>query len=174
MIPIGVNAEWYARRVGVAAAREINKIPAGRPSTDGSTLRPAGMKGFTLLEVIIALIIAGMAAVALFEAVGSGLHATTTASMYDQAIVRAKSRLAAATYATRLTPGDQRGDDGGGFQWRTRVAPVASASVRAVGLAGPQGGKAFPVVLYSITVWIGWNDGGTERQVRLETEQVGG
>jgi hypothetical protein len=30
------------------------------------------------------------------------------------------------------------------------------------------------VVLYSIGVWIAWNDGGTERQVRLETEQVGG
>ena len=30
------------------------------------------MKGFTLLEVIIALIIAGIAAAALFEAVGSG------------------------------------------------------------------------------------------------------
>jgi hypothetical protein len=31
VIPVGVNADWYARRVGVAAAREINKIPAGRP-----------------------------------------------------------------------------------------------------------------------------------------------
>jgi prepilin-type N-terminal cleavage/methylation domain-containing protein len=132
------------------------------------------MRGFTLLEVIIALVIAGMAAVALFEAAGSGLHATQTAAMYDQAIVRARSRLAAAAHATRLLPADQRGDDGGGFQWHTRVAPVASASVRAVGLAGPQGGKAYPVVLYAITVWIGWNDGGSERQVRLETEQIGG
>ena len=63
------------------------------------------MRGFTLLEVIIALIIAGMAAVALFEAVGTGLRATQTASMYDQAIVRAKSRLAAAAHGTKLTPG---------------------------------------------------------------------
>lgn len=40
------------------------------------------MKGFTLLEVVVALIIAGVAAVALFEAAGSGLHATRTAAMY--------------------------------------------------------------------------------------------
>jgi general secretion pathway protein I len=129
------------------------------------------MKGFTLLEVVVALIIAGMAAIALFEAVGSGLHATMTASMYDQAIVRAKSRLAAATQGTRLTPLDQRGDDGGGFQWRMRVAPVASAMLRPVGRPSD---AAFPVVLYGVTVWVGWTDGGTQRQVRLDTEEVGG
>lgn len=132
------------------------------------------MKGFTLLEVIIALIIAGMAAVVLFEAVGSGLHASQTASLYDQAIVRARSRLAAATHGTRLTPGDRRGDDGGGFQWRLRVAPVASASLRPIGLVGPRAATSIPIVLYSVTVWVGWNEGGAERQVRLETEQVGG
>jgi prepilin-type N-terminal cleavage/methylation domain-containing protein len=131
-------------------------------------------RGFTLLEVIIALIIAGLAAVALFEAVGSGLHQTQTASKYDQAIVRAKSRLAAATHGVTLTPVDRRGDDGGGFHWRQRVAPVASAMLRPVGLAGPRANTSFSVVLYEVTVWILWNDGTTERQVRLDTEQVGG
>ena len=132
------------------------------------------MRGFTLLEVIIALIIAGIAAVVLFEAVGSGLHATQTASMYDQALVRAKSRLAAAAHGSRLAPVDQRGEDGGGFRWRLRVAPMASAALRPVGLVGPRANTSFPVVLYEVTVWIGWNDGSTERQVRLNTEQVGG
>jgi prepilin-type N-terminal cleavage/methylation domain-containing protein len=132
------------------------------------------MRGFTLLEVVIALIIAGMAAVALFEAAGSGLRATQTASMYDQAIARAKSRLAAATHGTRLAPTDQRGDDGGGFRWRVRVAPVASTMLRPLGLAGPRASTSFPVVLYAVIVWVAWDDGGTERQVQLETEQVGG
>jgi general secretion pathway protein I len=130
--------------------------------------------GFTLLEVIIALIIAGIAAVALFEAVGSGLYATRTASMYDQAIVRAKSRLATASHGVRLAPLDQRGDDGGGFRWHLRVAPVASALLRPAGLAGPRANTSFPVVLYQVTVWIGWGDDSTNRQVRLDTEQVGG
>jgi hypothetical protein len=43
VIPISVNADWYARRVGVAAAREINKIPARRPSTEESVLRRVGI-----------------------------------------------------------------------------------------------------------------------------------
>jgi prepilin-type N-terminal cleavage/methylation domain-containing protein len=132
------------------------------------------LEGFTLLEVIIALVIAGMAAAALMAAVGSGLHATQTATIYDQAIVRAKSRLAAAVHGSRLTPGDWRGDDGGGFSWRLRVAPVATASVRPAGLTGPRSASSIAVVLYGVTVWVGWNDGGAEREVRLDTEQVGG
>lgn len=132
------------------------------------------MKGFTLLEVIIALIIAGVAAAVLFEATGSGLHESQTASMYDQAILRAKSRLAAATYGTKLAAGDWRGDDGGGFRWRLRVAPIASASLRPSGLVGPRAAASLPVVLYGISVWIAWNDGGTARDVELDTEQVGG
>jgi len=35
----------------------------------------------SLLEVIVALVIAGLAAVGLFEAAGNGLHASQTASM---------------------------------------------------------------------------------------------
>jgi sensor c-di-GMP phosphodiesterase-like protein len=33
-IPVSVIADRYARRVGVAAAREIKRIPAGRPSIE--------------------------------------------------------------------------------------------------------------------------------------------
>jgi prepilin-type N-terminal cleavage/methylation domain-containing protein len=132
------------------------------------------MRGFTLLEVVIALIIAGMAAMALFQATGSGLHATRTASMYDQAIVRAKSRLAAATHGSRLVSTDQRGDDGGGFRWRLQTVPVASTMLRPLGLVGPRAATSFKVVLYAVTVWVDWDDGGVARQVRLETQQVGG
>lgn len=132
------------------------------------------MRGFTLLEVIVALIIAGMAAVALFEAAGSGLNETRTASMYDQAVVRAKSRLAAAVHGSKLAAADRRGEDGGGFRWRLRTAPVAAASLRPTGLVGPRGAASIPVVLYAVSVWISWNDGGAERDVRLDTEQVGG
>ncbi|MDR3529062.1 MAG: prepilin-type N-terminal cleavage/methylation domain-containing protein [Rhodopila sp.] len=131
-------------------------------------------RGFTLLEVMIALIITGLAAAALLAAVGTALHATQTASMYDQAIVRAKSRLAAATHGTKLTPGDWRGDDGGGFRWHLHVAPVATASVRRIGVAGPRAAASVSVVLYGVSVWMSWNDGGVERNVRLDTEQVGG
>ena len=44
IIPVAPTGDWYARRVGVAAAREINMIPAGRPLNRESKVRPAGIK----------------------------------------------------------------------------------------------------------------------------------
>jgi hypothetical protein len=44
LIPVGGDDDWYARRVGVAAVREINKMPAGRPSAEEPIFRPAGMR----------------------------------------------------------------------------------------------------------------------------------
>lgn len=131
------------------------------------------MKGFTLLEVVIALIIAGIAAGAMLQAVGTGLHATKSAAQYDQAIVRAQSRLASATHGTTLAAGDWRGDDGGGFRWRLHVSAVASAALKPIGLIGPRAASSVPVTLWGVTVWIAWDDGGVEKQVRLDTEQVG-
>ena len=132
------------------------------------------MKGFTLFEVIVALIIAGIAAAALFDAVGTGLRASQTASRYDEAIVRARSRLAAATHGTALMAGDWRGQDGGGFSWRLRVSPGPSAALQTEGLVGPRAGTSVKVVLYDVSVWVGWNDGAALHEVRLDTKQVGG
>jgi hypothetical protein len=43
LIPIAVDADWYVPKVAAAAAREINKTPAGRPSPEESISRPVGM-----------------------------------------------------------------------------------------------------------------------------------
>jgi GNAT superfamily N-acetyltransferase len=42
LIPTGAGADCYAGRVGVAASHEINKLPAGRHSTEEAIFRPAG------------------------------------------------------------------------------------------------------------------------------------
>jgi hypothetical protein len=43
VIPAALGADWYARGVGGAAAREINKIPAARLSIEESMFRAAGI-----------------------------------------------------------------------------------------------------------------------------------
>src|SRR6185312_9668334 len=50
IIPSARRADWYARRVGVAAAREINEIPAAQQSTDESRVRAAGIRRFTRMH----------------------------------------------------------------------------------------------------------------------------
>ncbi len=129
-------------------------------------------RGFTLLEVLVALIIAALALGVLFNAVLTGLSATQTAAHYEQAIARARSRLTAAVHTSPIVPGDWRGDDGGGFTWRLHIAPVASTEVRPVNALTQRGSVTFPLTLYAVTVWVGWRDGSGAREVRLDTEQI--
>lgn len=137
-----------------------------------SATSPAACRdaGFLLLEVLIAFIIAGAAIAVLLQAGASGLNATRTASLYQEAVARARSHLDAAVHGPALVPGDNQGDDGGGYHWRVRVAPSATTTLQPHGTSGRSG---LPVTLYAISVWIAWRDGNGSRDVRLDTEQIG-
>jgi hypothetical protein len=86
-------------------------------------------------------------------------------------------RRIAVAFAGRPTRGTRLARRLAGQRWwrlsmALHVAPVASTSLRPLGKAGSR--AATPVVIYGISVWVGWADGDPQRQVRLDTEQVGG
>ena len=126
--------------------------------------------GFTLLEVLIAFVIAGLAVAALMQAGASGLGATRVATRYEEAVARARSHLAAATHGGVLVAADNQGEDGGGFHWRLLVAPAATVLLRPQGAIQHPGAK---LTLDDVSVWISWRDGDAVRDVRLDTKQIG-
>ena len=80
--------------------------------------------GFTLLEVMVAFVIAALATVVLLNAGFTGAAQNGAASRTQEAIARAQSRLASIGVLTALQPEDLSGDDGGGYAWRLNIAPV--------------------------------------------------
>ena len=78
--------------------------------------RQVGSGGFTLLEVMIAFLIASLALGAIAAGVSTALQASRTASRYEEATVRAQSRLEETVHGGRLMPGQWEGDDGGGYR----------------------------------------------------------
>ncbi|HVY17108.1 MAG TPA: prepilin-type N-terminal cleavage/methylation domain-containing protein [Rhodopila sp.] len=129
-----------------------------------------GTAGFTLLEVLIALIIALIAGTAFLRTVGSTIRATGNTLAYDQAIVRAESHLAAAAHFGSLHAGTWEGDDGGGYHWRLRIVPLQTTRLGETGADKPQ---PVSITLYSIVTQISWREGLTTRTVSLATEQAG-
>jgi general secretion pathway protein I len=126
-----------------------------------------GEHGFTLLEVLVAFVIAALALGVMFQVVTDSLQASATSARYEEAIVRAKSHLAMATNGGSLMPGNWSGDDGGGYRWQIHVRPISQAT------AASNGGSQVPIALYSVSVSITWSEGARSREVRLDTEQIG-
>ena len=124
-------------------------------------------RGFTLLEVLIAFVIAALALGVMFEAAGGALRASHTAAQYDEAVARARSHLAMATNGGALMPGDWNGDDGGGYHWHLHVAPIAPTK------SEPAVGSPVPLALYQVSVTVSWPDGDQTREIRLVSEQIG-
>ena len=124
--------------------------------------------GFTLLEVVVALAIAGLALVGMFQAGSTGLVAADTAARAEEAVERAQSHLAAVGRNALLSAGQFTDDDGGGYRWRLSVQPAASRQT-----AAPDGGSTTNTTLYAVEVEISWRDAGHRRSVVLKTLRLG-
>jgi len=124
--------------------------------------------GFTLLEVVVALAIAAMALVGLFQAGSGGLFAVDTAARAEEAVQRAQSHLAAVGRDAALVQGEFTDEDGGGFRWRLRVRPVATRQA-----LSPSVNSAAPATLYDVEVAISWPGHSGDRSVVLKTMRLG-
>jgi general secretion pathway protein I len=124
---------------------------------EGGGRGPGKDGGFTLLEVLVAAVIAALALAVLFQGAAGGVQIARVADHMQEAVSRARSRLAVLEHGAPPAPGDQSGDDGGGFHWRTRVTQV---------------GFGRGVALYDLAVAESWTiDGGT-REVLLHGRRV--
>jgi prepilin-type N-terminal cleavage/methylation domain-containing protein len=122
--------------------------------------------GFTLLEIVVALTIAGLALVGLFRAGSGGVLAVDAAGRYSEAVQRAHSHLAAIGRLAVVAPGDSEGEDGGAYRWRVRILPLAAWP-----LGPPE--TAARITLYDVRVEISWPAGGRRRAVVLNSLRLG-
>lgn len=122
-------------------------------------------RGFTLLEVLVAFVIASLALGVLFRSGSNALLSADTAGHYQEALARARSHLAALGAPGRLVASDRQGDDGGGYHWREHIAPVAVLPPGAPSGTAPRPG----VTLYAVEVALSW----AGHEIRLDTQRLG-
>lgn len=150
----------------------------------------SGDAGFTLLEVLVAFVIAALALGVLFEGAVEGIRSTRIADRTQEAMSRAQSHLATVGHGVALAPSSQEGEDGSGFHWSLRIVLLQSAAIGSSGGSGngPGGGfgnggagsagkQAPRATLYAVQVTESWSDeaaaGDHTRSVTLRTERLG-
>ena len=116
----------------------------------------------------MALAIAGLALVGMFQAGSTGLVTADIAARAEEAVERAQSHLAAIGRDAALTAGQFTDDDGGGYRWRLNVRPVESRQ-----MPGPDAGSTTSITLYAVEVEISWRNASHQRSVVLKTLRLG-
>lgn len=113
-------------------------------------------RGFSLLELLVALSIAAMSLAALYHAMGSSTRAMHQAQRYALATMTAESLLALHPQAP-ATGLDLRGSEAG-FDWHVLSAPVTEAAL-----------EAAHTRLHDLHIHVSWQDGMRAQTIALLT-----
>lgn len=131
--------------------------PAMRP-----TRRPARDTGFTLLEVLVALVVLATAVVAVLQLFGGGLRLARSAGDHADAVLLASARLADLEPGP-LTEGSTEGTDGP-YSWTRRVALQPALLP-----IDPENPDSVRIRLARVSVEVRW---GQNRRFELATLRV--
>src|SRR5438477_11764622 len=125
----------------------MRRYNSGRITPVASDRARVAAAGFTLIEVVVALVIAGLALAGLFRAGSGGVLAVDTAGHVNEAVQHAQTHLAEFGRFAAIAPGESEGDDGGGYRWRARTRSLAAWQVG----SGP---GAATVTLFEVEITI--------------------
>jgi general secretion pathway protein I len=138
----------------------------GNVSGKGRTMYPGRRptaRGFTLLEVIVALAILGIGLTLIIELFSGGLRLGRASEDYTKAVNYASSKMQEIMTQDNVEEGTGEGEFDDRFRWQVEAKKVDI-------LPGEKSTEFKPPVeLYKLTIDVLWKSGSKERSARLET-----
>ncbi|MBI5894298.1 MAG: prepilin-type N-terminal cleavage/methylation domain-containing protein [Deltaproteobacteria bacterium] len=118
-------------------------------------------KGFTLLEVMVAITILGIGFVVIFQLFSIGLNSVERSEKYTIASIYAKEKLNEMLAMPEPQEGIQEGSSGkdNEFSWKAAALRYDTSSFA----------KEPPFNIYQLTADVTWQEGLKQKNVHLET-----
>jgi len=111
---------------------------------------PARVKGFTLLEVLVAFLIAAGSLGVVLNVLSSAMRNTGFAEHHQYALALAESKLAELVSGSELIAGEEEGEFQPPYQWNSSVKPWAFPEQTT--------GTEYTVMPYQVTVEVTWDN----------------
>ncbi len=119
-------------------------------------------RGFSLLEMVVAVAIMGFSLGALYQAAGGAIRIVRTDEQRGYAVELARSLV--ALYAVVPSAGlNETGETEGGFFWSVVAEPLVL----------PEGVSLAEGALQRVSVVVSWDDGPKKREVSLDSVVAG-
>ena len=133
--------------------------------TNGMISKKHGLKrqGFTLIEVVVAIAILGIALTVIIELFAGGLRLARVSKEYTKAVNYANTKMEEVASQQTLEEGITEGEFDETYRWR-----VAMNKVNLLPVEKPWEVKP-PIQLFQIRVDVLWRSGSKERSAGIET-----
>ncbi|HLY44322.1 MAG TPA: prepilin-type N-terminal cleavage/methylation domain-containing protein [Stellaceae bacterium] len=132
--------------------------------------RAGNSGGFTLIEVLVVLVVAGLALSAIAGVFGNGLLGAQASTEVATALTLANGEIATAGAVEPLRPSNRSGSFAGRFLWHLRITPYDDPQAHEAGAVD----QPLPALrLYRVEVAVAWSEGTRRRQLTLSTLRLG-
>ena len=121
-------------------------------------------KGFTLIEIVVAMAILGIGLVVIIELFGGGLRLERTSEEYTKAVGYARMKMEEISFAPGLEEGVQEGEFDRDYRWQVEVRRVDLIPSRGVDTSYRP-----PVELYWVRIDVVWKSGFKEKKAWVES-----
>ena len=120
-------------------------------------------KGFTLIEVMVAMAIVALAVTVIIELFSSGLRLAGMSQEYSRAVFYGRQLLEEICLKKDIAEGSDQGVFEGDFTWRYEIKP------HEVLIEEDETDTGFALTIYRITVTVLWLNGAKQKELSFET-----
>ncbi len=118
-------------------------------------------RGFTLIEILVAMMVLSICITVILQLFSGGLRSSRLSDDYTRAVFLAAEKMEELLLRDRLGEKSVEGDFEGGYRWAARIRPVTDDAAEAA-IRERRG-------LFDISVDVLWKEEEREKRFRLQT-----
>jgi len=124
---------------------------------------PVSNRGFTLIEILVAISILSISLVVIFQLFSGGLKSSRLSDQYTRGIFHAKEKMEEILLSTEFSEEGAEGEFDDSFRWKSAIVRIEQAEEEE---------SRLPFNTFNITVDVMWDEGDKEKHFAISTMKV--